>query len=210
MSNSAESVWRRYAGPKREDRDGRHRGCAKAQRVVAHRVALDAFAVLNALHALDGAFDQPLDQRRRRFVRPFGRLHRAQDRGVERGLVLFQVQRHLFVGDLAGERTRKEPRRRADQRHAGDDAEPEDGRGGELEGLERVGNRQDGGEPGKEESDSAAQRQLEAPPPANLPNHVEQLRAGIAPAHAVRYHRRLLFSSYQRSAIQQFAIRYSV
>ena len=66
---------------------------------------------------------------------------------------------------------------------AGDDAEPEDRGGRELQRFERVGDRENRDEPGEQESDRAAQRELDAPAPADLPDHFEQLRAGIDLTH---------------------------
>ena len=103
--------------------------------------------------------------------------------GIERRLVLFEIQRDLLVGDLARQRPREEPRAGGDEHEAGDDAEPEDRGGRELQRLEGVGDRDDREQPGEQEADRAAQRQLDAPAPAHLPDHFEQLRAGIQLTH---------------------------
>ena len=97
--------------------------------------------------------------------------------------MLFKVEHHLFVGDLARQGPREEPRAGGDQRQAGDNAEPEDGRGRELERLEGVGHRQNGEEARDQEADRTSQGELDAPAAANLPDHFEQLRARIKLTH---------------------------
>ena len=97
--------------------------------------------------------------------------------------MLFEIQGDLLVGDLARQRPREEPRAGGDEDEQGDDAECEDRGGRELERLERVGDRDDRDESGEQEAYRAAQRELDAPPPANLPDDFEQLRAGIDLTH---------------------------
>jgi hypothetical protein len=94
----------------------------------AQRLALDACAVFDGVEALDGRLDHPLHEHGRRGFVP-GLGHRGHDADFERGLVLLEIERHLLVGDLAQQRTGEEPGGRPRQHHAGDDAEPEDGRG---------------------------------------------------------------------------------
>jgi hypothetical protein len=89
--------------------------------------------------------------------------HRGHERGLERRLVLFEIERHLLVGHLAQQGPREEPARRAHQQHAGDDAEPEDGGGGEAEVVEGRGNRDIASRP--------ATRKPTAPRMASLARH---------------------------------------
>ena len=170
-------------GTKREQRNSRRRDAERNPRVPHHRVALDALALVNLVRAIDRVFDQAANQHRRPVAGTLRRFHGAEDGGIKRRLVLFQVEHHLFVGHLARQRPREEPRAGGHQHEAGGNAEPEDGRGSELEGFERVGNGQDSHDAGNQEADRAAQRQLEAPSPAYLPDHFEQLRARIELTH---------------------------
>ena len=99
----------------REERDRRRGDRAGDPDVALHRLALDALALLDLVHALDRVFDQAADQLRRPVAGPLGRFHRAEDRRIERRLVLFEIQRDLFVGDLARQRPREEPRAGGDE-----------------------------------------------------------------------------------------------
>src|SRR6185436_18984815 len=81
------------------------------------------------------------------------------------------------------QRAREEPRAGGDEDEQGDNAEPEDRVGRELQRLERVGNGKDRNQGGEQEADRAAKRELDAPAPADLADHFEQLRAGIDLTH---------------------------
>ena len=74
---------------------------------------LDAMRGVEVRAHLERLFHDPLHERRGfgRVARA-ARLHRAEQRRLERRLVLLEIQRHLFIGDSLPQRTDEEPEHR--------------------------------------------------------------------------------------------------
>jgi hypothetical protein len=134
------------------------------------------------MDALDCRLDQLAHERRRRVggrASSFG-FHRRDDRGFERRLVLFEIERDLVVADATHQRADQEP---AGKGQGGDDErdpESEDGRRAEAKRFERIGrgHQRDGGR--RDEAHRAPQRELAAPALTHLTDDVDERRTGIA------------------------------
>jgi hypothetical protein len=100
--------------------------------------------VVDRLALLDGGLHEPRDQgpgqvgplRRRPLA---AHLDRAQDRGLERRLVLLEVEGHSFVRDAAPQRQHQEARGEPQERHVGEEPEARDGPRLVAEAVHRVG-----------------------------------------------------------------------
>ena len=101
-------------------------------------------------------------------------------------LALFEVQRHLFVGDTAPLRAARRSSRRARRRiMTMRDAERDDRSGTELERLERVGREQQGEQEAADDEGGAAHGELQAPAFPDVANDAGQLRS-VRPSTPVR------------------------
>ena len=96
---------------KRKQREGGDCHHTRCGRVAANRRFLDAAAVVDVVDTLHRAFDQLAHQRRRHLVRASGALglEGRDDRRLEGGLVLLEIERDLIVAHLAHQRTNQEP-----------------------------------------------------------------------------------------------------
>ncbi len=163
-------------GAERKNRERRGGDDAGGHRVAAKRLPLDAATILDFLAALERRLEQPPHQRRRHLLRTAGtlRVQRGDDRRLERRLVFFEVERDLFVADLAQQWTDDEPAGGRENRDADNNAEGEDGVGTEAQRFEREGSGDQYQRCGAKKSRGAAQGQLHAPAGADLANDVNQ------------------------------------
>ena len=82
--------------------------------------------------------------------------------------MLFEIQRHLLVGDPAPQRNEQEPVGRGGQHHEHRHARGDDRRAAEPRPLHAVGGEQEQPERDARDRQRAAQRQLHAPARADL------------------------------------------
>ena len=81
----------------------------RAPRVALAAAALDASRPQSIRAHLDRLFDDAFDEGLRFRRGRAARLYRAQQRRLKRRLVLFEIERHLLVSDLAAQRPHEEP-----------------------------------------------------------------------------------------------------
>ena len=121
--------------------------------------------------------------------------------GLERRLVLLEIERHLLVADLTHQRAQQEPAGEGCRGQHDDDPESENGTGAEAKGLEGVRrpDQRDGGR--RDECDGPLHRELHSPAASDLADDLKQGRSWIAalvvqhrdplrvgPRHAMREH----------------------
>ncbi len=157
-----------------EDEDGR-----RGDRVAFEPALLHLLRRIAREARLDGGFDQPRNERGRPVVGVDGRVpggvDRADDRGVEAGRVLLEVERYLFIRGLPAQRT--------DHEHGGDDGhgrderdpQPDDERGivAAVLNADRRGNQQQHAE--REGGGGAAQCELQPPAAAHVADDGRQV-----------------------------------
>jgi hypothetical protein len=88
--------------------------------------------------------------------------------------MLFEIQRHLLVGDLAPQRPHEEPADRREQRHEERNAGDDDGRWGEPRPVQSVRRDQQQNESDSRDADDTAEGELHPPAGPGLLDDVEQ------------------------------------
>ena len=107
----ADELWSTQHG---EHGNDAHNG--ERRRIAPHRLALDASRGVDSGAFLYGLLDDSPHERRGFGVAGTARFNGADERGLQRRLVFFEVQRHLLVGHPATHRPDQEPRHRCDER----------------------------------------------------------------------------------------------
>jgi hypothetical protein len=87
--------------------------------------------------------DAPHKCRRFRHVSALTGFHRAQQRGLQRRLVLFEVEGHLLVGHFPPQRKEQEPVRRGCEHDEHRDPGGDDRRAAEPRPLHAIGGKQE-------------------------------------------------------------------
>ena len=164
-----------------DDEDG-ERDARDGRRPAEQPRPLDPVSAIHGARLLDRGLHEPLHQRGRvRRARGLGvgpRVDRAQDRGLEGWLVLFQIERDLRVGRPPPERAHQEPDSHHEQREPGEDAEAVHYRGAEAAAFHPPGGHQEGDQPDPEQRGQPAQRDAHAPAGSHVANGVEKLESG--------------------------------
>ena len=176
----------RRTEPERQQRNHRHRG--QRRRVATQRLLLHASGCVHPHAGFDRLFDDAPDERRRfRHVPALTRLDRAQQRRLERRLVLFEVERHLLVGHAASQRNEEEPVGRGRHHHEHRDACGDDRCPAEPGPLHAVGGEQEQPERDGRDRYRAAQRQLHAPARTDLRDDLEKACRGRRAAEVIKH-----------------------
>ncbi len=113
------------------------------------------------------------------------RIDRADDLGLERRLVLLEVEGDLLVGRLLHQRPDEQVDDRPKHAQPQHDAEGEDRRRREAPGLQRPRRRQQHDQAEPDHAERAAQRELHAPAAPDLPDDVDQFDGRIGGAEIV-------------------------
>jgi hypothetical protein len=122
---------------------------------------------------LDDAFDERLGFTA---VAATVRLDRAQQRRLQRRLVLLQVQRDLFIGDLATERTNEEVPDRGQQGEGKQHAGHHDRDRAEPVPLHQGGSNQEKDQEDSEDAHHTAECEFQTPAPAYFRDDAEEIR----------------------------------
>jgi hypothetical protein len=164
-----------------EDGHGHAEGGRRREQAggAAKPLPLDLPSVIDGLALLDRVLDEPLDQGARD-LSPSGVLlaadgDRAQHRRLQRGLVLFHVERDPVLAHPSPERKDQEPAGQGQQGDVGEDAEGVHGPAFVAEVVHRVGGHREGGQAGGHEQRDSAQRDLQPPPPPHVVDDASQL-----------------------------------
>ena len=169
----------------RTEQDRGHAGARHARQgdgETAQRSALDPGGEAAVLAAFDRFFENPpLELGRHalgiadRTLLHRSKFDRAQYRGLESRLVLFDVQRHLLPGHPLSQGYDEQPNGKRDQGHVGQPAEDPDRSFAVEEVVHAPYRHGEGGESGHCQHDEAAQCDLRAPPRPHAPDDAHQL-----------------------------------
>ncbi len=119
-------------GTERHNQRGDNRQAGQRHAPAAKRFLFDAARGVGGRAGLQGLFDQaPNQDRRLRTGALAASFHSTDERGLQRRLVFLEVQRHLFVGDLAAKRPHQEVIDGSQHRRGEQHACADDGNGGE-------------------------------------------------------------------------------
>ena len=156
-------------GAEQEDRHGDREHAAERAGIAADGIALDATAVFERAHLLDGVLHQlPHERRRRgRLPGPLG-FHGADDRRLERRFVLLEIQGDLLVGHAAQQRPDDAQVGHDRDHHRQEDPEQQDGVRREPHPLQRHRGADERHRDAARGNRRAAQRQLHAPALAHV------------------------------------------
>ena len=178
-------------GAEDEQHHGRGRGGAEQPGRPRQPAALDGAPHVHVAHLRHGRLDQaPHDQRRviatRGPLALAALLDGAQHDGLQRRLVLLQVERDPLVGHAPRHRPHEQPPAGADQHEVGRDAKAHDRGRAEPEQLEAVRRGEEGAERGGDENRDAPDGDPQAPAVPHVPNDPEDLgRAAGEPGSVV-------------------------
>ena len=143
---------------------------------------LDPVPGVYCARSRDGGLQElPYQRGRMRGVRGLGvrsRVDGAQDSGLERRLMLLQVERDLCVGRPPPERAHEKPEPRGEERHPRGDSDSGDHAGAEAGSLHAPGGNQERHQPDPEQHRQPAQRDPHPPSVAHLADGVEQFQSG--------------------------------
>ena len=162
---------REEGGGRREDEPARR---------PTHLLPLDRGPQIEVVAPLDGVAHELLDEGRGVVGAlgagpALGLLQRAQHAGVERGLVLLDVQRHPLVRHPPGQRPDQVPEGQPRHREPRQETERDHRPRGEPEELETVRRGEKRAEPRGQHDREPAQGDAHAPPVPYAPNHVDQV-----------------------------------
>ena len=159
-----------------DDQDSGREHAADGGEMTLHRAAIDRARRVELVALGDGQLHEPLDERRGVIGRCGGdRFDGAQNLRLERPIVLFEVERDLRIADAAHQRRDDPPREQRDDDERDRDAETDDGRRAESERFEAGGRDEQREQRAGEHDRRAAQRQFQAPAPADLLDEGDEL-----------------------------------
>ena len=176
-------------GTEQQQQDGAGgRGRQQAGRA-GELLLLDVAPHVGVAHLLDGRFDEAAHDLRR-VVEPggalalLGLLHGAQQRGLQRRLMLLQVERHALVRDAPRHRPDEQPPAGGNQHQVGHDAERDDGGRTEPVQLQPERRGEEGPQRRGDQDREAAHGHAQAPAVPDVPDNAEHL---VATAGELRF-----------------------
>ena len=157
------------------------------EREIARRppdlLPLDRRTQIEVLASFHGRAHEPVDESRRIVGAPgpgsaLRFLQRAQHGGVERRLVLLEIQRHPLVRHRPCQRPEQVPEPQPGQRQPGQGPKRDDRPGRESEELETVRRDEKRGETGRQHDRETAQGDAHPPPVPHAANYADQIVGG--------------------------------
>ncbi len=164
-------------GANRDGQQGYQGHPAQRHGVALQRPHLDAMRGVEPGARLDGLLDHSFDEslgfgRVARAVR----LHRAQQRRLQRRFVLLEIQGDLFIGDAPAQRSKEEDIQRGQQRNRQQHPGEHDGYRAEPVPLHQDGSDQEEGQEDGEDANEAAEREFQTPAPPHFRDDAEKIR----------------------------------
>ena len=175
----AKKLWAEHHQQRRS-----HKAAAERERQTPHHFATDGLAVVERAHLRDRILDDAIEQRLRHFrlarARRFRRhLHRTDQLFLQRRILLFDVERDLIVGDAAAQRPEQPHGHQRDDRDKHDNAETQDRFRRKGQRLQARRRQDEGEDDAGQHKETAAQRELHAPPLADVLDDLDQFCACV-------------------------------